>query len=95
MPNYPAAAGSLAYDQNVSLESPVGGGEAIVITSGDHALTYASRALWVGSGGDVKVDMLDGTALTFLGVSEGTLLPIRISKVYSSGTTASNMVAVW
>jgi hypothetical protein len=79
----------------VTLESPVSGGEAIVISGSDHTLTYASRALWVGSTGSVKVDMIGGATLTFVNVQDGTLLPIRISKVYQTGTSAQNLVAVW
>lgn len=79
----------------VTLESPVAGGVAINVSAADQTLTTFSRALWVGTAGNVKVDMLDGTALTINNVQDGTLLPIRVSKVYMTGTTASNMVALW
>lgn len=79
----------------VNLESPVSGGEAIDISGGNHSTTKPTRALWVGTGGNVKVRMLSGTALTFTNVQDGTLLPIRIDTVYQTDTTASNMTAVW
>ena len=95
MPDYPVDTNILAYNKEANLESPVGSGEAIDISVADHATTYATRALWVGTAGNVKVDMLGATGVTFLNVQDGTLLPIRVSKVYQSGTTAANMVAVW
>ena len=93
---YPVDASAIALsDAGVCLESPVGGGEAIVTTSGDHTLTQESRALWVGVGGDVKVDMINGAALVIPNVQDGTLLPVRVSKVYQASTTASSIVALW
>lgn len=57
----------------------------------------ATRGLWVGGAGNVKVDLMGGGTVTFTGVLAGTLLQIRASKIYSTtnGTTASNLVALW
>jgi hypothetical protein len=58
-------------------------------------LTNTSRALYVGGGGDVKVDMYGTGTVTFVGVSAGSLLPVRVDRVYSTGTTATSIVALW
>lgn len=58
-------------------------------------LTYITRALYVGVGGDVKVNMADSGTVTFVGVPTGTILAVRVSRVYSTGTTATNIVALW
>ena len=58
-------------------------------------LTSVSRALWVGTGGNVKVTMKGGAEVTFTGVPDGTLLPFRVKIVWSTGTTASGIVAVY
>ena len=58
-------------------------------------LTNTSRALYVGGGGDVKVDMYGSGTVTFVGVSAGSLLPVRVDRVYSTGTTATSIVALW
>ncbi len=73
---------------------PATSGEA-VSKSDTVDLTNVSRGLYVGGAGDVAVLMLDGTALTFSSVPAGTLLPIRVSRVKSTGTTATNMVALY
>jgi hypothetical protein len=57
-------------------------------------LTTASKALYVGTGGNIAVLMLDGTTATFTAVPTGTVLPIRVQRVNSTNTTASNMVAL-
>jgi hypothetical protein len=59
-------------------------------------LAYVTRALYVGGGGDVKVDLQDsGTAIIFSLVPTGTTLPIRVTRVYATGTDASGIVALW
>lgn len=59
-------------------------------------LTNVSRALYVGVGGDVSVQMaVTGTAIVFKNVPTGTILPIRIRRVNSTATTATNMVSLY
>lgn len=65
-----------------------------VTTSDTVDLTNVSRALFVGGAGNVVVIMFDGTTVTFTGVTAGTILPIRVSRVKATGTTATNMVAL-
>ena len=52
------------------------------------------RAIYVGTGGDLKLTV-GSTAVTFKNVPSGTLLPIRAQLIWSTGTTASNVVALF
>ena len=79
----------------VNLESPVENGEAVDISTATHTCTSPTRALWVGTGGDVVVNLVGVDGLTFKSVQDGTLLPIRVTAVVKAGTDASDMVAVW
>jgi len=50
-------------------------------------------AVYVGTGGDLKVDMSDGgSAVTLSNVASGQLLPIMVERIYSTDTTASNII---
>jgi hypothetical protein len=50
-------------------------------------------AVWVGTGGNLKVDMADGgAAVTLSNCSSGQLIPIMVERIYSTGTTASNII---
>jgi len=50
-------------------------------------------AVWVGTGGNLKVDMCSGTGtVTLNNVASGQLLPIMVEKIYATGTTASNII---
>ena len=52
--------------------------------------------LFIGSGGDVKVDTDGGdTAVVFSNIPSGVFLPVLVTKVYTADTTASNIVACW
>jgi hypothetical protein len=82
-------------DDSARLESPLSGGEAVDISSADHAPSSCTRALWVGTGGTVKLTLLDGSVVSFPNVSDGTLLPVRCILIWKTGTDASDMVAGW
>ena len=58
-------------------------------------LTLGARALWVGEAGDVKVTTAGGNTVTLAGVAAGTILPVRVTRVWSSGTTADSIVALF
>ena len=69
---------------------------AAVTTSDATVLSPVPRALYIGVGGDVVVTMAaDGTDVTFANVPTGTKLPVRVSKVKATGTTASSIVALY
>ena len=57
-------------------------------------LAQVTRALYVGGGGDVAV-RIGGETAVFTGVPGGTLLPVRVSRVLASGTTASGILGLW
>lgn len=69
---------------------------AAITTSDTVDLTIPTRGIWVGGTGAVKVNLVDtGTNITFSAVPAGTLLPVRAKRVLATGTTATNLVALW
>jgi hypothetical protein len=71
------------------------GGEAV--TPNDTVpteFTKFARALWIGTTGHVKLITTDGTTLTLNSVPVGEL-KVQCKQVLSTGTTASNIVALW
>jgi hypothetical protein len=57
-------------------------------------LALYAKFLWVGGAGSVKVDMIETGTVTFTGVRAGTLLPIGVKRIWSTGTTATNILAL-
>lgn len=69
---------------------------AAAVTPSDTVdLTSEARALFVGTGGNVRVLTVGGDTVTFNAVPAGTTLPVRVKRVYATSTTASNIVALW
>lgn len=80
-------------DRASGLESP--GYDAAAITPDDGAdLPISSRAIYVGASGDLVVTMVGGGTVTMTAVPVG-VLPLRVSRVHATGTTAADLVAVW
>lgn len=75
------------------IEFPAKRAEAITPDDANDIVTV-TRALYVGSAGDVRVDMADGSDVTFSSVPSGTVLPLRVRRVYATGTTASGIVGL-
>ena len=76
------------------LESPAE--RAFAITGNDSTdLTVFPRAIYVGGAGNVKVTTLGGDTVTFSGVLAGTVLPVRVKRVFSTDTTATNLIGIY
>lgn len=51
--------------------------------------------LYIGTGGALRVLTAGGQDVTFANVLGGTFFPVQILKVFSTGTSAANIVALW
>lgn len=51
--------------------------------------------LYIGTGGSLKVETHGGNEVTFVNVLGGTFLPVQVLKVFSTGTSAANIIALW
>ncbi|MEM6467790.1 MAG: hypothetical protein AAF679_15000 [Pseudomonadota bacterium] len=79
---------------SLSLDSPAK--NAGPVTASDSAdLAYTSRALFVGTPGDLTVRMAGATETVQFKNLPICILPIRVDRVMATGTTAGDMVALW
>jgi hypothetical protein len=68
--------------------------KAVAWSGADQTFSPATRRLYIGVSGDVKVDLEDsGQGIVFKAVPVG-MLDVRASKIYAAGTTATNIVAL-
>lgn len=65
------------------------GGGFPVTKSDSTVFSQPTRAVWVGGAGDIAITYLDGSSDTLHAIPAGTMLPIRVTQVLSTGTTAS------
>ena len=50
--------------------------------------------VYVGGTGNVRVLTADGSDITFVGVPAGTTLPISVTQVFSTSTTATSILGL-
>ena len=55
---------------------------------------WTTRGVYVGVGGDITA-VVNGTAILFKSVPQGTILPINCTRVNATGTTATDLVALF
>jgi len=69
--------------------------------SGDAFIIYSQNSpkegcvLYIGTGGNLRVLTSSSNDVTFYNVLGGTFLPVQVLKVFSTGTSASDLVALW
>ena len=78
--------------QTPGLTSP--GIDAFSITPSSADLPQVTRALYVGSAGDVRVELVSGAEIKFKAMQPGMLYPLRIRKVLVNGTTAGSLIGI-
>lgn len=76
--------------------SPTPADSAAAVTPHDtNELTAVTRGIYVGGDGNLAVVTKGGQTVTFTGVVAGSVIPVRAKKVLATGTTATNIVALW
>lgn len=74
-----------------ALNNPVS--VVFTVTPSDAAdLQEVTRALYIGGAGNVRLVAKDSGTVTYANVPAGSRLPIRVSRVLATGTTATNII---
>lgn len=70
---------------------------AVVITPSDTVnFETPTRGIYVGVAGNISVQLATlGTAIVFKGAVAGSVIPVRARRVNSTGTTATDLVALY
>jgi hypothetical protein len=69
--------------------------DASAITPSDSADIIPTRAIYVGGAGAISAVMrAGGNTVTFSAVPVGTVLEVSVTRINSTGTTATNLVAL-
>ena len=67
-------------------------------TSKDYSISAENNTpavLYSGGAGNVRVLTEGGNDVTFNGTLAGSYFPIQVLRVFASGTTATNIIAIW
>lgn len=89
-----AATDTFANFGDTALVMPATHAEAVTPNNSTD-LTNATRGIYVGVSGDLKVDLLSGDTVTFVNIAAGVIHPLRVKRVYATGTTATSILGVY
>lgn len=67
---------------------------ADIIPSDAVPLPFATRAIYVGTAGNVRVQFVSGDLVTLTNVQAGAFYPVRVALVMATGTTAGGLVGL-
>lgn len=79
---------------HAEVHDPIENGFAV--TPSDSAdLSYVTRSVYIGGAGNLRVTlkgMATGTYVTYTGMLVGVSYPIRATRIWATGTTATNIL---
>lgn len=76
-----------------SFDGPANDGFSVT-PSDVSTLTDITRAIYVGTAGNISLTLTSGAALTFMNVPSGTILPVRATEVKATGTSATDLIGL-
>lgn len=68
---------------------------AAAVTPNDGADLANPGYLYVGGAGNIAVVTTGGSAVTITGAAAGTVIPLKIARVKSTGTTATSILVLY
>jgi hypothetical protein len=96
---YNVTDGSAATVINVVSDTALSLNADVFTATGKSFFVYrpekGGAVLYIGGDGNVSVETADGSSAVFVGLIAGTFMPINVTKVKSTGTTATNIIAIW
>ena len=69
---------------------------AVAITPSNSVdLTVSGAVVFIGVGGDVKVTTVSGDTAVFKNLASGSVLAVQVRRVWATGTTATDIIALY
>ncbi len=68
---------------------------ASAIAPSDANTIPVTRGIYVGTAGDLKADFVNGGTVTLKGLAAGIVHPLRLTRVYATGTSAADIVGLY
>ncbi len=65
------------------------------VVASDTVYIDPTRGLFIGGAGNLKAVTAAGSTVTLTGVAAGSILPVSVKRIFATGTTASDIVALY
>jgi len=70
--------------------------DGVAVTPHDtNNLATMSRSLYIGTGGNINVRTAKGNDLVITNIQDGSIIPIQVTRVYATSTTATGIVNLY
>jgi hypothetical protein len=80
---------------NADWAAPALGAAAVTPNDSTDLVVRPARSLFIGGAGNVAVITAAGDTVTFNGLAAGSILPVQVTRVLATGTTATNIIALY
>jgi hypothetical protein len=88
-PQYPGGAFAIGSSgQNAKSDT-------INFSNPSNAAVPITAVVYVGGAGNVQVQTAQNETVLFSGLNAGTVIPVQVVRVFSSNTTATNLVGIY
>ena len=85
----------MGQQTNYSPTFPMFPGGAATFSNSDTVNLESPSVIYVGGAGNVKVTTAQGDEVTFIGLQMGSVIPVQVIRVWSTGTTATNLLRIY
>jgi len=76
-------------------ELDLASGDVLTVTKADSGSDFlVCRALYVGTGGNMQVLTEKGQTVLFKNIPDGSTIPVRCTRVFSTNSTAADILAM-
>jgi len=79
------------------VDETIGAEDAIAVTPSDTADLELGlcKGIWVGVAGNVQITTARGRTAVYVAMTAGVTHPIRAKRIWSTGTTATSILALY
>lgn len=85
----------MGQQTNYSPTFPMFPGGAATFSNSDTVNLKSPSVIYVGGAGNVKVTTAQGDEVTFIGLQMGSVIPVQVIRVWSTDTTATNLLRIY
>jgi hypothetical protein len=82
-PQYPGGAFAVTTSNTVNFTNP------------SNAAVPVTAVIYCGGSGNIQVQTAQNETVLFYGVLAGTVLPVQVVRVWTTNTSATNLVAIY
>ncbi len=80
---------------NANITAAIGKSYIVYQASPENTLGNQGCVLYIGGAGNVNLNTTGDDIITFVGLNTGQFVPVQCVKVAATGTTATNIIALW